>query len=74
MSVEQKVRDAATTLKAAIAEAITAGYRVQGISGLDAIAISETDAVKRAEPDRKPAGVSTRQSAAPKTSGDVSSL
>jgi hypothetical protein len=53
-SNEQAVRDAAAAFKMAIVEATAAGYRVDwsgNLAGLDTIAISETGAVKRAEPE-----------------------
>lgn len=54
---EQAVRDAAATLKTAIAEAAAAGYRIDwpgNVAGLDTIAISETGAVKQGETVAKP--------------------
>jgi hypothetical protein len=71
-SAEQKVREAAVALKTAIAEAVSAGYRVTGIAGLDTIAISETGAVKRPDPEESKPSVSKIPSVKP--FGEPSSL
>jgi hypothetical protein len=54
---ERSVREAASALKQAITEAVTAGYRIDwpsNVAGLDTIAISETGAVKQPAAAPKP--------------------
>jgi hypothetical protein len=45
-----RVRECADALKAAIADAVADGYRVDGVGNLDGIGVSETAKVKQPEP------------------------
>jgi hypothetical protein len=49
-----RVRECADALKAAIADAVADGYRVDGVGNLDGIGVSETAKVKQPEPESAP--------------------
>jgi hypothetical protein len=59
-----RVRECADALKAAIADAVADGYRVDGVGNLDGIGVSETAKVKQPEPEAAPAAPAVEESPA----------